>query len=123
MSRKLNNYLRTYRRRASLSQDEVAFLLGCRSGSKASRYERFARAPNLETVFMYEIMFGTPARELFRGIFQKVEKEVIKRARMLSEKLEQEGQDRTVSRKLSTLGAISSSRKPDTMLHEYSSHK
>jgi len=37
MSHKLQNYLRTYRKRNSLSQDEMAFLLGCQSGTKVSR--------------------------------------------------------------------------------------
>ena len=39
MPHKLENYLRTYRRRAGLSQDEMAFLLGTKSGTKVSRYE------------------------------------------------------------------------------------
>jgi hypothetical protein len=47
--RKLPNYLRTYRRRACLSQDEVAYVLGCRSGSKISRYENCSRLPTPET--------------------------------------------------------------------------
>ena len=48
MTHNLENYLRTYRKRSNLSQDEVAFLLGCRGGTKVSRYERHARKPNLE---------------------------------------------------------------------------
>jgi len=69
MAYKLNNYLRTYRKRASLSQDEVAYLLGCRSGAKVSRYERFARQPTLQTALAYEAIFGVPVRELFAGIY------------------------------------------------------
>ena len=71
-SRKLPNYLRTYRKRAGLSQEEVAFLLGCQDGHKASRYELRKRKPNLETVLAYELIFGTPARELFAGVFEDV---------------------------------------------------
>ena len=55
MSHKLQNYLRTYRKRSGLSQDEVAFLLGCQTGAKVSRYEPFARKPSLETLFAYEV--------------------------------------------------------------------
>ena len=45
MASYLHNYLRTYRKRAGLSQAEVAFLLGCHSGAKVSRYEHAARRP------------------------------------------------------------------------------
>jgi hypothetical protein len=41
----------------------VAILLGCKKGTKVSRYERFARKPSLETLFAYEVVFGAPARE------------------------------------------------------------
>ena len=68
MAHRLPNYLRTHRKRAGLSQDEVAFLLGCRSGAKVSRYERLARRLSLETAFAYEALFGVPARELFAGV-------------------------------------------------------
>ena len=37
---KLENYLRTYRKRSGLTQREVAFLVGCRNGAQVSRYER-----------------------------------------------------------------------------------
>jgi len=63
VSHKLENYLRTYRKQSGLSQDEVAYLLGCQNGTKVSRYERFARKPSLETLFAYEVVFGAPARE------------------------------------------------------------
>ena len=76
MSHKLENYLRTYRKRSGLSQDEVAYLLGCQNGTKVSRYERFARKPSLETLFAYEVVFGAPARELFAGVYQKVGREL-----------------------------------------------
>ena len=77
VSHKLENYLRTYRKRSGLSQDEVAFLLGCQNGTKVSRYERFARKPSLETLFAYEVVFGASARELFAGAYQKVEKKTL----------------------------------------------
>lgn len=115
MSQPLQNYLRTYRRRAGLSQDEVALLLGWASGVHVSEYERYARRPTLETVFFYEVVFGVPASELFRGVFQKVEKETRKRAQTLAEELRKAKPGRTISRKLSILEAIISPRaaKPD----------
>src|SRR5437762_13043164 len=84
MSHKLENYLRTYRKQSGLSQDEVARSSGCQNGTKVSRYERFARKPSLETLFAYEVVFGAPARELFAGAYQKVEKRISNRAQLLT---------------------------------------
>ena len=108
MSHKLQNYLRTHRKRAGLSQDEVAFLLGCQSGTKVSRHERFGRNPSLETTFAYEVVFGTPARELFAGISQKVQLRTFRRARLLARKLSEAKQDRRTLRKIEILGSITS---------------
>jgi transcriptional regulator with XRE-family HTH domain len=108
VSHKLENYLRTYRKRSGLSQDEVAFLLGCKNGTKVSRYERFGRKPNLETLFAYEVMFGAPARELFAGVHQKVEKKILNRAQLLARKLNRATPDRMATRKLEILQAITS---------------
>jgi transcriptional regulator with XRE-family HTH domain len=108
MSHKLQNYLRTYRKRSSLSQDEVAFLLGCQSGTKVSRYERHTRKPNLETLFAYEMVFAAPARELFAGVYQKVENKIQNRAQLLTRKLNRATPDRMATRKLQILEAITS---------------
>ncbi len=106
MSHKLQNYLRTYRKRTGLSQDEVAFLLGCQSGAKVSRYERFGRKPSLETALAYEVVFGVPGRDLFAGIFQKVEEKTKKRAQSLAQRLKVARPDRITLEKIRILEAI-----------------
>jgi transcriptional regulator with XRE-family HTH domain len=108
VSHKLENYLRTYRKRSGLSQEEVAFLLGCQNGTKVSRYERFARKPSLESLFAYEVVFGAPARELFAGAYQKVEKRISNRAELLARKVNRATPDRMATRKLQILKAITS---------------
>ena len=108
MSHKLKNYLRTHRKRAGLSQDEIAFLLGCRSGTKVSRYERFARQPSLQTAFAYEVVFRAPARELFGGIFQQVEHTTLNRVQLLVRKLKAAKPDRMTAQKLRALKAAAS---------------
>lgn len=80
----LPNYLRSNRKRLSLSQNEVAFLLGTRSGAKVSLYEGFDRVPSLETVLALEVIYQRSASELFGGLYQKVEQEVMARAKILS---------------------------------------
>jgi transcriptional regulator with XRE-family HTH domain len=106
MAYKLNNYLRTYRKRAGLSQDEMAYLLGCRSGAKVSRYERFARQPTLQTALAYEAIFAVPVRDLFAGIYQKVERPVSQRAQLLLRKLTTTKPDRPTMHKLQRLKAV-----------------
>ncbi len=102
-SRKLPNYLRTHRKRAGLSQDEIAFLLGCRCAAKVSRYERNRRLPCARTVFAYEVIFGAPARELFAGVFETTQKETGRRAVELHRKFQQLSQDPLTARKLAAL--------------------
>jgi len=77
----------------------VAFLLGCQSGAKVSRYERFSRQPNLETILACEVVFGAPVRDLLAGTFQKVEDSTLERARLLAEKLSTQEPGRITDRK------------------------
>jgi transcriptional regulator with XRE-family HTH domain len=84
---KLDNYLRMYRKRAGLSQDEVAYLLGVKSGTITSRYERFRRTPSLETALAYEAIYGVPVKELFAGVAERAECVVKRRARILDKRM------------------------------------
>jgi transcriptional regulator with XRE-family HTH domain len=83
-SPQLPNYLQSNRKRLALSQDEVAFLLGGESGTKISRYEHSDRIPSLETALACEAIFKRPVSELFGGLYQKAEREVAKRAKVLA---------------------------------------
>lgn len=83
----LTNYLKTHRKRLSLSQEEVAFLLGFQGeskGVKISRDETFAREPSLQTALAYEAIYGSPVRELFAGMYEKIEADVVARAKILT---------------------------------------
>lgn len=106
MSRKLQNYLRTYRKRFGLSQKELAFLLGVKSGEKVSRYERFEQLPNLQTALAFQALFGVPVAELFAGIYEQAEQEVSKQARILMRKMQRKAPDRAASHKADFLRAI-----------------
>jgi len=85
-SSQLPNYLKANRKRLALSQDEVAFLLGSRSGAKVCRHEMFVREPSLETALAYEAIFKRSVSELFGGLYQKVEREVGERAKILNDR-------------------------------------
>ncbi len=84
----LSNYLRSNRKRLTLFQEEVAFLLGTQSGAKVCRHERFAREPSLATALAYEVILQKPASELFGGLYQKVQQEVAARAKTLTHKID-----------------------------------
>jgi|SRR6185369_8038123 len=96
----LSNYLRTFRLRAGLSQDEVAALLGVAGGAEVSRHETFRRMPSLATALRYEAIFGIPVRELFAGEYQKVELAIQARAEELADRWTQPGSQRTQKRQL-----------------------
>ena len=83
----LSNYLRTHRKHLTLSQEEVAFLLGVNGmdkGIKVCRDENLAREPSLQFALAYEAIYGTPVRELFAGLYEQVEQKVAARAKFLS---------------------------------------
>jgi len=92
LSDRLDNYLKTHRRRAALSQAEVAFLLGGVSGENVSRHEQCQRLPTLDKVFAYEVIYGRPARELFAGRYQQVESRVLKQVSFLAFRMSKKAQ-------------------------------
>lgn len=88
----LSNYLRTNRKRAALSQEEVAFLLGINGPNKAAkvcRDENFVREPTLQTALAYEAIYDRPVRELFAGQYQRIEQDVATRAKILAHRKDQ----------------------------------
>lgn len=97
------NYLRMHRRRAGLTQGDVAYLLGAHSGSKVSRYERRGRRPSLETAIALEVIFDAPVSDLFDGVREEVEHDIKKRARRLLRRLAKQQAHR---RTLTAVGAI-----------------
>ena len=85
---RLENYLLSYRKESGLSQQEVAFLLGCEDGTLVSRYEKRRRVPPIKTLLACEEIFGAPVAELFAGMRQSVKKDVARRRLELMSKLQ-----------------------------------
>jgi len=71
-TRRLPNYLRTYRKHSGLSQSEVSFLIRLKDKSELSRYERSARQPSLRTALACQEVYGKPVSELFAGLSDSV---------------------------------------------------
>ncbi len=99
----LRTYLRTFRRRTCLSQDEVAFLLGSMCGTSVSRHERGRRVPMLETLIGYMIIFDVDAAQLYEGVHQDVYRRIVKRARGLLASLEGGERTAVTERKIAVL--------------------
>lgn len=96
------NYLRSNRKRLALSQNDVSFLMGALDGGKISRYERFAREPSLRTALAFEAIYKRAASEIFEGLYQTIEQEVAKRAKILANRKDGKPNERA-ARKRETL--------------------
>jgi DNA-binding XRE family transcriptional regulator len=105
-SPKLPNYIRTHRKRTHLTQSEVAFLLGSKTSAHVCRHERLEQTPNLQTLLAYEILFHTPVRNLYGGVHQDVEQKLLRRIRLLIQKLATSGYSRMKARKIEILNEL-----------------
>ena len=62
-------------------------MLGITGEGKAiavSRFEHTVREPGLHTALAYEAIYGKPVRELFAGLYERIEQDVAERARILN---------------------------------------
>jgi transcriptional regulator with XRE-family HTH domain len=105
-TQKLDNYLQTFRKTHGFTQREVAFLLGCHDAAKVSRYEHSKRIPTLDTLFAYETILGTSARELFAGIQERAQRRALQRVRLLQRRLERQAKNPALARKVDFLRAV-----------------
>ena len=83
MDQRLISYLRPLRRRWGLTQAELAFLIGAKTGGVVSRIEAVKRFPTLAATFACELIFDTPPVELFPDLFAQVEKSLLARTNEL----------------------------------------
>ena len=79
--RKLTHYLRQERRRAGLSQEDIAFLLGARARQHVHRYESGMHLPPLRAALCYEAIFRKPVAYLFAGTYSAIAKDLARRAK------------------------------------------
>jgi hypothetical protein len=88
MAERLKTYLRPLRRRWRLTQRELAFLIGIKSGAVISRIEGLNKVPRLAWAVACAVLFDTRALELFPGLFSEVYEDVLLRATELYEELQ-----------------------------------
>lgn len=77
---KISNYypnqIRQYRREYGLLQKEVSYLLGHKSSSHISYYERRKKLPSLATALKLEIILRKPISYLFPDLYQTLRQEI-----------------------------------------------
>ncbi len=91
MSSLLHNYLSTYRKRAGLSQQDVARLASDSSSGAIARNELANRLPSLKLAIAYEVIYGERLAKLFAGLYEEVEADIADRAKELLEEIDAEG--------------------------------
>ncbi len=80
----------TYRKRKGFSQKRVAFLIGHKTTSQISNYERGKKMPALPNAISLGIILGVPTDFLFRDLYNKLKQEVESREGKRKQMLETE---------------------------------
>src|SRR3989344_8606313 len=88
---RLPNYVRRHRKRMSLTERDVAFLIGLSDGSSISRYEHFHSRPSLQTLLRLIALFDCPVQQLFAGEYQKAEEIVIRNTKRQRRRCDHQG--------------------------------
>ena len=86
-TRRLPNYLRTYRKHSGLSQSEVSFLIRLKDKSELSRYERNLRQPSLRIALACQELYGVAISDLFAGLSDSVAKDARHQMKRLQTRL------------------------------------
>jgi transcriptional regulator with XRE-family HTH domain len=84
----LASYLRSHRKRAGLSQKELAMLLGYPDEGPVSRHERLYCTPPFHIALGYEAVFSVSVSELFPAAFEEVSQAVEVRLKRLESRLQ-----------------------------------
>ena len=84
------NHIFAARRRAPLTQRELAILIGYNDENAVARHERSSSLPPFLIALAYEVIFQVPVSELFFGLRETVELVVEERIDDLRKSLEEE---------------------------------
>src|SRR6266481_2294613 len=86
-TRRLLNYLRTYRKHSGLSQSDVSFLIRLKDKSELSRYERSLRQPSLRIALACQEIYGVSVSDLFAGVSDSVAQDTLSRMKRVQTRL------------------------------------
>ncbi len=83
-SRHFPNKFRKYRKLSGYSQQEVAWLIGHRTTSRLSRWERGAGKPSVENLYKLSVLYKTLMEVLCGDSCKEARKEIIDRIKRIS---------------------------------------
>jgi DNA-binding XRE family transcriptional regulator len=86
-TKQVPNRIYAHRRKASLTQRELAMLIGYGDEGSVAHHERFTSLPPFLIALAYEIIFQVPVSELFFGLRDTVEHVVEERISDLKKSL------------------------------------
>lgn len=107
------NYVRTFRQRHALTEDELALLINQRSHTSVSRIEVGRRVPNLEGALALQVLFRQEPRRLFPGLYEAVEDGVMRRGKFLIDALAGRTDPRSVAKREFLEGLAREDDNPD----------
>jgi transcriptional regulator with XRE-family HTH domain len=87
-TRRLLNYLKTYRKHSGLSQSDISFLIRLKDKSELSRYERGVRQPSLRTALACQELYGVAVSDLFAGLSDIVARDTRHQMKKLQSRLQ-----------------------------------
>ena len=99
-TRRLLNYLRTYRKHSGLSQSEVSFLIQLKNKSELSRYETNLRQPSLRIALACQELYGVPVSDLFAGLSDLVARDTRKQMKKLQTRLHEKSERESTGNKI-----------------------
>ena len=81
MNHRMPNSLRHYRKRAGLTQQDVAQMLGLgkRGDDSVMQWERGYRFPNIVNWFKLGVLYNVPPEELYTELFKELGKDFSKK--------------------------------------------
>lgn len=99
------NYLKIFRKKSKLTQDDVAYIFGIQKVS-ISRYEKGKRLPSLPIILLYHLIFNVPLYSLFKRMYVDYQEKVLKRTRELIELLDEDTTSPRVQERISYLQSV-----------------
>ena len=78
--KRIPNCLPKYRRQKGLTQKEVAKILGFKTGSIISKWERGFSFPSTPSLLKLSALYGRQAEALFVDLYQKIKEEILSEA-------------------------------------------
>jgi len=99
-TRRLLNYLKTYRKHSGLSQSDISFLLRLKDKSELSRYERNLRQPPLRVALACQELYGVAVSDLFAGLNDLVARDTRKQMKKLQTRLREKSEPESMGNRI-----------------------